>query len=163
MEFVFSNSVIKVKTILSTAPESGADIIISEERNFDRKSIVEVREGNSITRVVLFWSHFSDDALPSLHWSEARRVLFIGAGCVSAVVDISKTDLININYPDLFWGWECVENNILEMCELDCRLYSPSGKLIGHAHVDPPYDYRVTDKAIIFSSIVVGKTSIELK
>ena len=163
MEFVFNHSVIKVKTITSIAPESSADIVISEEKDFDRKTIIEIREGNKLTCIVLFWSHFSDDAEPSLHWSEDNQVLFVGAGYVSAIVNVSTQSLIDINYPDLFWGWECINNNILELCELDCRLYSPSGSLIGHAHVDPPYDYEVTDKAILFSSIVMGKTSIEFK
>ena len=163
MEFVFNNSTIKTKTILSTAPENGADIVISEEKNFDRKTIIEIRERDSVTCIVLHWSHFSEDVEPSLFWSEDKRILFVGAGYVSAVVNVASKSLIDINYPDLFWGWECLNNNILELCELDCRLYSLSGHLIGHAHVDPPYDYEVTDDAILFSSIVMGKTSIEFK
>jgi len=163
MELVFNHSVLKVKTISSITHESVADIVISEENDFDRKTIIEIRVGKKLTCIVLFWSHFSDDAEPSLHWNEDNQVLFVGAGYVSAVVNVSTKSLIDINYPDLFWGWECINNNILELCELDCRLYSPSGNLIGHAHVDPPYDYEVTDNAILFSSIVMGKTSIEFK
>jgi len=60
-----------------------------------------------------------------------------------------------------FWNWEIVEGNILELGELECRLYSPTGNLIGEAAVDPPYEYKVTLGVIEFSSIVVGKTYIK--
>lgn len=112
MELVFNNSVIKVKTIISDAPENDADIVISEEKGFDRKTIIEIREGSSKVCLVLFWSHFSENAEPSLHWNESNQILFIGAGYVSAVVNISTKEIIDINYPDLFWGWKCINNNI---------------------------------------------------
>ncbi|XQF93735.1 hypothetical protein ACOBV9_08740 [Pseudoalteromonas espejiana] len=163
MEFVFNYSTIKTKTINSTAAESDVDIVISEENNFDRKTIIEITEDGTVTCVVLFWSHFSDDAEPSLFWIEDERILFLGAGYVSAVVNIATKDVIDINYPDLFWGWESINGNILELGELNCRLYSPAGDIIGSAPVDPPYDYNATESAISFSSIVMGVTSIEIK
>jgi len=68
-----------------------------------------------------------------------------------------------INYPDLFWDWEYVKGYILELGELHCRLYRPTGEFVGETAVDPPYEYKLTDSAIEFSSIVVGNTRIEFK
>jgi len=163
MEVVFNNSAIKIKTIISTASESNADLVISEEKGAERKSVLEIREKDSVFTLALFWSHFSDDAQPSIYWNEEGRILFVGAGYVSAVVNVATRELIDINYPDLFWGWEFIYGNILELGELDCRLYSTAGDIIGQAPVDPPYDYDITEKEIKFSSIVMGKTSIEFK
>ncbi|MDP2576007.1 hypothetical protein Q8W40_27780 [Vibrio penaeicida] len=163
MEFVFENSVVKVNSEDIGSAGDDADITISEEIGFDRRTTVEITEGNSVTRIALLWSHFSSTAEASLHWNEGSHVLFLGAGSVSAVIDILNKCILDINYPELFWGWKHLKGNILELGELDCRLYTSSGQIIGQAPVDPPYDYKITDKGVFFSSIVAGKTSIKLK
>jgi len=161
MEIVFKNAVINIETYTSSSHEEKADIVISDENEPDKKSIIEVRIGSSKCLIAFFWSHFSHSTNVSLHWAEETSVLFIGAGTLSAVINpISKT-LIDIQYPELFWSWECIKDYILELGELECRLYKPSGELVGSTAVDPPYEYQLTKNAIVFSSIVIGETKIE--
>jgi len=159
MEFVFDSAVIKITEDIFT--DAIADLVISEKDEPDRNSFIEVIESDSVFVISLHWSHFTNTQKPTIYWNDKDKILFLGAGYVSAVINIKTKKILDINYPDLFWAWELIEGNILELGELDCRLYSLTGQLIGHTQVDPPYDYHASENAIHFSSIVIGKTSIE--
>jgi hypothetical protein len=162
MKIRYKKSGISITTTLSSIPEKNADFTITDSRDTTRKSILRVGfDGKNVT-VQILWSHFSDDVDIGFHWSEESKVLFVGAGSVSAVLNLDTMDIIDINYPVLFWQWKYINDHILELGELECRLYSTSGKFIGQTAVDPPYEYEMIDNAIEFTSIVVGKTRIDL-
>lgn len=159
MDITFKNLSLNIKTKESSAVEPADIVIVENSPTTKFKSIVSVK-GKFELKIALYWSHFSDDIDVSFHYSEHDCILFIGAGSVSSVIDLSSSSIIDINYPELFGAWECIGDHILELGELECRLYNKSGELIGNAHVDPPYDYSLTDMGISFSSIVMGKTEI---
>jgi len=161
-EFTFKSASITVNTTNSSTAEKNSDFLISEQGAVTNKSVVIIKTKRGESTITVLWSHFSEDASLCIHWSEINQTLFIGGGCVSAVINIEKQEIIDINYPELFWAWEFVGDYILELGELDCRLYSESGKLIGEAPVDPPYEYELKNNSIEFTSIVMGKTKIEL-
>ena len=161
MNIIYKNAVFNIKTLHSSVKEKVADLEIYESENTSLRSIIQARIGSKDIKTVIYWSHFSDDADVSIHWSEAENVLFVGGGGVSAAIDLKNNEIIGINYPVLFWNWECINEYVLELGELECRLYLQNGNLVGKTAVDPPYDYEVTKDAIEFSSIVVGKTSIQ--
>ena len=161
-EVTYKHGTVRVAHTRSSEPEPTADLVISEEGETGYKSLVQLYLNGKQSTVAFLWSHFSDDASFCLHYSEENEVLFLGGGSVSAVVDTSTLRLIDINYPMLFWRWELIKDHILELGETECRLYTTKGKLVGAAQVDPPYEYRATDHSIEFTSIVAGKTNIEL-
>ena len=161
-EITYKSAVLAITNLKSAEEEKGADLVIAEMGETTNKSVIEFRSGKNKSVIVVFWSHFSDDASLCVHFSEDENILFLGGGNVSAVVNMSSLDIIDINYPDLFLAWECIKGHVLELGELECRLYTLGGSLVGEAPVDPPYEYKATETAIEFSSIVVGKTSIEL-
>ena len=83
----YNNAVIAVQTIESSAQEKNADFVVSELGETTCKSMVEIRiEGEKVV-VVVFWSHFSEDAALCFHWSDEDKILFVGAGGVSAVIN----------------------------------------------------------------------------
>jgi hypothetical protein len=155
----FTTTLITVTDVTNCS--SVADIVISEKNTPNHCSNIEVKNGRSALIIELNWFKYSNSSEPSIYWSEEEKTLFLGVGCISAVINANTKQVININYPELFWDWESVSGHILELGELECRLYSLSGELIGQAPVDPPYDYTVTENGIHFSSIVMGRTSIE--
>ena len=161
MNIVYKNAEFKIRTIDSIAAENNADLVLSDENKTTKKTTFEIDlEGKQIV-LVIFWDGSYSGTEICFHWTEENKVLFIGAGTLSAVVNISNMELIDINYPDLFWGWEALGDKILELGELACRLYTRKGNLIGKVAVDPPYDYVMMDHAIEFSSIISGKARIE--
>lgn len=160
-EISYKKTTLKITSLKSSEKEKEADLVITEEGKTTNKSIIEFRRDKKKSIIVVFWSHFSSDASLCIHLSEDENVLFIGGGNVSAVVDTSNLKILDINYPDLFWGWEYIEGYVLELGELACRLYTQKGKLVGSTPVDPPYEYKVTGSSIEFNSIVMGKTKIE--
>lgn len=159
MNITYNNIVLSIKTIESTAKER-ADIVVSEAGSKTKYRTLISINGEFERTIAIYWSHFSPDADVSIHLAESTNILFVGAGSVSSVINLETKEVIEIHYPDLFWGWECVNNHILELGELECRLYSSVGKLIGFAYVDPPYEYTITESEIQFSSIVMGETKI---
>jgi hypothetical protein len=160
-EITYKSAILIVTNLKSSEEENGAGLVITEEGETTNKSIIDFRRGKNKSIIIVFWSHFSDDASLCVYLSEDENVLFAGGGSVSAVVDTSNLEILDINYPDLFWGWEYIADHVLELGELECRLYTPDGKCIGEAPVDPPYEYKATNSSIEFSSIVVGKSNIE--
>lgn len=161
MEVVYSKSFIKITTVSSITPEKNPDVTISEQNETSLKTLFKIIIGEQKHLIEVLWSHFSSDAAINFHWNENDLILFVGGGCVSAVIDVASNKVIDINYPDLFWGWKIHNSNILELGELECRLFSPTGKCIGSTCVDPPFEYVDTGRSIEFSSIVVGKTRID--
>ena len=161
MNIVYKNAEFKVRTIDSIAAECNADLVLSDENETTKKTIFEIDFESRKIVLVVFWDGSYSGTEICFHWAEESKVLFIGAGTLSAVVNISTLELIDINYPDLFWSWKAHGDNILELGELACRLYTRKGNLIGEVAVDPPYDYVIMDHSIEFSSIVYGKTKIE--
>ena len=161
MNILYENIEFKIRTLDSIEPENNADLVVSDENEITKKTIFEIDfEGRQIV-FVIFWDDSYSGTEVCFHWAEESKVLFIGAGTLSAVVNISTLELIDINYPDLFWSWKTLGDNILELGELACRLYTRKGNLIGEVAVDPPYDYVIMDHAIEFSSIIYGKARIE--
>jgi hypothetical protein len=161
MNIVYKNIEFKIRTFDSIETENNADLVVTDENEITKKTIFEiVFEGKQIVLVV-FWDGSYSGSEICFHWAEESKFLFVGAGTLSAVVNISTLELVDINYPFLFWSWETLGDNILELGELACRLYTRKGKLIGEVAVDPPYDYVIMDHAIEFSSIVYGKARIE--
>jgi hypothetical protein len=161
MNIVYKNAEFKIRTIESIIAESNADLVLSDENEITKKTIFEIDLKSRKIVVVVFWDGSYSGSKISFHWAEESEFLFIGAGSLSAVVNINTLELVDINYPFLFWSWEVLGDNILELGELDCRLYTKTGNLIGEVAVDPPYDYVIMDHAIEFSSIVSGKLRIE--
>ena len=161
MDITFNNCSLNVQTIASSE-QSRADIVISEASDYiSAKSTIKITGQYSLT-ICIFWQRFTAANDISIYFAEKENVLFVGVGCVSAVINIATKQILDINYPDLFWSWECVGEHILELGELECRLLSKEGKLIGSAPVDPPYEYQVLESSVEFSSIVMGKTRIAL-
>ena len=159
MDITYKNVALRIKTIESSVKDQ-ADIVISEASEETKyKTIINVTGEFKLT-IAVYWWHFSDEVDIAIHFSESKNILFVGAGRVSGVINLKTGQLVDINFPDLFWAWECINDHVLELGELECRLYSSNGKLIGLAHVDPPYDYTVTPNKIQFSSMVIGQSSI---
>ena len=161
MNVVYKNSEFKLRTTDSIANEANADLVLSDENEINTKTIFEIRYDSKKIILVVFWDSSYLGSEICFHWSEENQVLFIGAGTLSAVVDVKTLELLDINYPSLFWGWKALGDNILELGELDCRLYTTKGRLIGAVPVDPPYDYVITDRAIEFSCMSYEKACIE--
>lgn len=161
-EITYSGSKITVHTILSETQDLNADLIVSEFGSTNRKSRISIQLNGKTIEILFHWSHFSDEANLCIHWEENNQLLFLGGGGVSAVIDPINITIKHCNYPTLFWGWELINGHILELGELECSLYELSGELVGQTSVDPPYEYKVTEKAIEFSSMVLGATKIRL-
>ncbi|MBC3872218.1 hypothetical protein [Undibacterium flavidum] len=160
-EISYSSSKITVHTILSETQDSNADLIVSECGSTNRKSRISIQINGKIIEILFLWSHFSDEASLCILWEENSQLLFLGGGSVSAVVDPINKIIKHCNYPMLFWSWELIGQHILELGELECRLYKLNGDLVGQTSVDPPYEYKITEKTIEFSSMVFGSTSIK--
>ncbi|CAG0928196.1 hypothetical protein TFLX_00792 [Thermoflexales bacterium] len=88
--------------------------------------------------------------------NEEAPTLFVGAGTLSASIDLQNMKVVHENLVTLFWGFQQVGQWILELGELDCFLYDRKGSLLASAPVDPPYEYHVTDDGIRFESINYG-------
>ena len=159
----YPNSSIEIKTIKSESKEKFVNFEVSQEGQTEYKSILSVSTRNENFIIAMYWSHFSDESEINFFWTEETQTLFLGAGSVSAVINLKEKTLKDINYPMLFWSWVVFGEHVLELGETECRVYSASGELIGQADVDPPYDYKVTEEEIEFSSIVMGKRKIKLK
>ena len=160
-EIIYSSARIVIETISSEVKDSDADIVISESGQINKKSRIVVYFGETKLTILFMWNHYSPESGVCVHYQEKQSLLFLGGGSLSAVLNLKSKEILHCNFPMLFWNWEIVEGNILELGELECRLYSPAGSLIGEAAVDPPYEYKVTPGVIEFSSIVVGKTYIK--
>lgn len=161
MNISFTKCAFNIRTN-SDSSRDEADVIISECMGAaSAKSMIEISGKYQLT-IAVYWekSTYSNDV--SVYFAEPQGVLFIGVGRVSAVVNIATKQILQINYPDLFWSWDCIGDFVLELGELECRLYTKHGKTIGSAPVDPPYDYQLSESSIEFSSIVMGKTRIAL-
>jgi hypothetical protein len=161
MNIVYKNADFKIKTIESTMAESNADLVLTDENEITKKTIFEIDLKSRQIVIVIFWDGSYSGSDICFHWAEESEFLFIGAGSLSAIVNTSTLELVDINYPFLFWDWETLGDNILELGELECRLYTKTGNLIGEVAVDPPYDYVIMDNSIEFTSIVAGKLRID--
>jgi hypothetical protein len=160
-EMKYSNATISTETHMCVSLDRNSDIAIFEGEDTTHKSIIIVLMKNETISIAVFWSHYANFGMLHTYWSETESVLFIGAGSVSATVNVKTRSIICQNYTALFWGWVAVQGFILEMGELDCRLYKNNGELVGETSVDPPYEYTVTHEAIIFKSCTLGHTSIK--
>ena len=87
--------------------------------------------------------------------------MFVGCGTLSASIRTPDLVIVNKNTLALFWSFEWRRGFVLELGELDCYLYRPSGECIGRASVDPPYEIDEKEAAINFQSIVAGSQWIE--
>ncbi len=125
-----------------------------------RPNVLTRLEISGRDRVVwLLWEDRGFDAF-GLAYVRATDTLFVGAGRISATIHIESRRIVERNEPDVFWGHERVGTYVLELGELECILYDPAGCVIGHAPVDPPYEYEVEDDGIRFRSIVLGERYI---
>jgi hypothetical protein len=162
-KITYPNSSIEINTIESESKEKSVDFEVSQEGQTKYKTILSVSTRNEKFIIAMFWYHFSEDADINYFWIEETQTLFLGAGSVSAVINLKENIIKDINYPMLFWSWKAIEEYVLELGETECRVYSKSGELIGQTDVDPPYDYIVTEDAVEFTSIVMDKRKIKLK
>ncbi len=164
LESTYKNSWIVFEIITSIKADKNADIIISDQNSTTKfKTIVELHTESKVTVINLLWSGFSEHINSiSFKWLESEETLYIGAGEVSAVIDIHSLKIIQINYPVLFWIWKEVDNFILELTETECRLFTRNGNYIDEVPVDPPYEYELIENHIEFNSIVMGKHIIKL-
>ncbi len=163
LESTYKNSWVVFETITSIEPDKNADIIISDQSSTTKfKTIVELHTESKVTVINLLWSNSANLNSISFKWLEPEETLFIGAGEVSAVIDIHTRKIKQINYPMLFWTWKEVDNFILELTETECRLFTRNGNYIDEVPVDPPYEYELKKNHIEFNSIVMGKHIIKL-
>lgn len=113
---------------------------------------------NDYLSVYLYWeNHSSANSVEVLYVPETG-VLFMGCDRLSIRVDTRSQKLIDVDFVALFWGLERHKEFILETGELQCFLYSKSGKKLASAEVDPPYEMELYDQGIMFKSIVAGET-----
>lgn len=123
-EITYKTSTLVITNLKSSEEEKGANLVITEGGETENKSIIEVRRGKNKSIIAVFWSHFSDDANLCIHLSEDENILFVGGGSLSAVVDTSKLKTLDINYPDLFWGWVIVTDDIPGWFPVNLQCYS---------------------------------------
>jgi hypothetical protein len=106
--------------------------------------------------VYVHWSEYGNAFGFTVLLEEETEILLIGAGTLSASINLRKMKLIHENMITLFWGFRKVRNWILELGELECFLYDREGNQLSSAPVDPPYEYEILDNGIKFESIVMG-------
>jgi hypothetical protein len=87
---------------------------------------------------------------------EETNTLFIGAGSLSASVDLLEMKVVNQQDVMLFWSFKRVRNWVLELGEVECFLRSQSGAVLASVEVDPPYEYFETDKGIKIETNIYG-------
>ena len=112
-----------------------------------------------------------DEAVVELHWQavphsatslgllavQETSVLLVGAGTISAVVDLRTRRVLSEHPVQLFWGFSFQHGSVLLRSELDCFMFSPAGVLLGHVPVDPPWQEIPDDEGITFVSPVYGR------
>ena len=164
-EIIYSGARIVIETVLSSVQNTDADIVLLEAGETNRKSRIIVNINGAKLEILFIWSRFgfSDDVGICIHFQENSNLLFLGGGSLSAVINLKTKEILHYNFPMLFWNWEILGDHILELGEIECRLYNSVGALVGEAPVDPPYEYKVTNGVIEFSSIVHGKTCIKFR
>jgi hypothetical protein len=113
---------------------------------------------NDFLTVYVLWESCLSGISQEILYVPETGILFLGCGCVSARISTKESRLIGVEDVSLFWGLSRHKDYVLETGELECFLYSLSGKKISRADVDPPYEMEVTDKGIRFKSIVLGDT-----
>jgi len=84
------------------------------------------------------------------------NMLFVGAGTLSAAVNLITREVVDEKKVFLFWGFERRCGFVLELGELECYLYNGLGRCIGSVPVDPPYDIREVPGGLEFVSPVMG-------
>jgi len=113
---------------------------------------------NDYLTIYVFWESCPSGVSKELLYVPETGVLFLGCGSISARVSTLESKLIDIDNVFLFWGLSRHKEYVLETGELECFLYSLSGKKVSSTAVDPPYEIEVTDTGIKFESIVLGST-----
>ena len=124
-------------------------------------STVTIGSNDTKARVHIHWESFTSASELHVLYCTETKTLFVGGGTVSATIRVPELTIVHENTLTLFWSFEWCRGFVLELGELDCYLYRPTGQCVGHAPVDPPYEYNVKDAAINFQSIVAGSQWIE--
>lgn len=85
--------------------------------------------------------------------------LFLGGGRRSCVIDLDRRVVEHTFDHWQFWGFDRLTRPgfVLETGELDALFRAPDGRILGHVPVDPPWESRVDQAGIRFSSLVQGE------
>ena len=126
----------------------------------DRFATLKVFWEGDVVEVGVFWRNRSSLGLGVLALPDRHAVL-IGAGQVSAVVDLVAAEVRDVEFPFMFWGFERAGQKAVELGEVECMLRDETGKVVARTPVDPPYDYRREGTDLIFRSIVHGETRLD--
>lgn len=137
-------------------PASG--VLLLKASNCELKTLTRIEiNGEQLERVIfVHWDVPLGGVGFGILLDEETATLFVGAGTISASIDFRNMRVINENVVDLFWTFKRVGEWVLELGELECYLYTPSGSLVASVPVDPPYDYYETDEGIRFETSIYG-------
>ena len=126
------------------------------ERN--TRSTIKTGDGPCESTIEFYWQSvpYCATSLGLLAIQETN-VLFIGAGSFAAVVDFRSRRVLSEHPVELFWGFSYQHGSVLLRSELDCFMFSPAGRLLGHVPVDPPWEETADDDGITFVSLVYGR------
>lgn len=142
----------------STTEIEGLLVVSSEDKESNCLSVIEVQEKDFKRDVFVHWTNEGDWCYFSVLYVSETKTLFVVAGYVVASIDLDFKEVKELNFPMLFWAFERKGNYVLELGELECRLYDLNGSLIDSTSVDPPYEFEEKINGIYFQSPVMGTT-----
>lgn len=132
-------------------------VVIRQPDEVDTLTRIEVwREGREAQVVLLLWRCFAAGSEVGLLFCQETQTLFVGAATFAAAVRLDEKKVIDEHVVDLFWSFQRSGGYVLELGELACYLRTLTGRIIGEAPVDPPYELFETPEGVRFESIVMG-------
>jgi hypothetical protein len=143
---------------LSSQESSG--IVLESLEDNDTLTAITVGHALSTSTVSVHWNSAASAEFGALYLPESNH-LFVAAGQVSGVIDLTKASVVSIEYPFLFWSFERVSSFVAQYGELECLLYDSRGIVLDRAQVDPPYEVSRSPERLEFKSIVAGLTTLE--
>lgn len=131
-------------------------LIRSNDSHPDILTSIVAGEHQNPSRVYIYWEKVTTTDNFNLMFIPETQTLFVGAGTISATINLQSLSLVTQNDLTLFWSFQRRSSWVLELGELECFLYELDGTQIGKVPVDPPYEIEEKESGIRIVSIVAG-------
>jgi hypothetical protein len=157
--FTLDNTSISVSHELCSSfgtPANDIVLLIAEHCTPNTLSRIEVDHDQTRSVIYVHWEEHTASERVNLLVDEATRTLFVGAGTITATINLQTQQVVSQHTVDLFWHFERRGRFVVEFGELDCFLYDQHGTLVAEVPVDPPYEYIDYPDGIRFESINYG-------
>jgi len=90
------------------------------------------------------------------------QILLIGGKRKSLSLDLGSMQVANVYEHNLFWGFDTMNDYILEFGELNCLFRDKSGKILNSVDMEPPWEcFREEDGLRFESDGLTGTTFLK--